>query len=138
MSRIDNPYVNHNHEITDGLGNSRKAFGVPLAGQWEYAIVLCRRHAIGPNDDLTGTLSRLDELETMHTAEHTDKNVCYRYASRPGKIYLFVGESIYPDHDVPKTLLTKARGGDKTILVVTLDHMKPLQNNVVLLSVALG
>lgn len=136
--QVGHLYLSHNHEITAGLASAKTALGTHLVGHREmrkfFPEDLSLDQMIETNDQ-----SQLGaRLTAIYTPGHTDNNVCYRYASPNGKTYLFVGDTLYPDHGTWKALFMQGHGGDKRTLIKTLERLKNVQADVIIPSVAVG
>lgn len=138
VRKIDHLYLSHNHEITEGLANAKSTLGATMVGHRE----MNKYFPVGPSLDQTIAADAIEKLpgglEAIYTLGHADSNLCYRYKSPYGKTYLFVGDTLYPDHGTWKALFMTRHGGNKATLCATLEQLKAVQVDIVIPSVALG
>ncbi len=135
---VDHLYLSHNHEISDGLAKASSTLGAPVVGHAEMQKYFPKGLKLDQCIETDGRTKISVGLEAIYTSGHTDNNICYRYASPYGKIYLFVGDTLYPDNDEWRALVMERHGGNRQTLIKTLGILKNVQTDVIIPSVAVG
>ena len=138
LGQVDHLYLSHNHEITEGLAESKAALGTRLVGHREMQKYFPDGLSLDQTIETENRASLAAGLTAIYTPGHTDNNICYRYASPHGETYLFVGDTLYPQNGAWKALFMKNHGGDRETLIKTLENLKNVQADVIIPSVAVG
>ncbi|MGB0969061.1 MAG: MBL fold metallo-hydrolase [Halocynthiibacter sp.] len=138
MGGVGHIYLSHNHELTSGVFQARKQLNSRLVGHVEMQKYMPDGATLdvaldpGPGQILPGG------IEAFYTPGHTDNNVCYRVTLADGTRVLFVGDVIYPDHGVWKTLVMERDGGRHAQMQESLRFLASLDADLILPSLFLG
>ncbi len=98
LGQVDHLHLSHNHEINKGLAYAKTALAADLVGHRETQKYFPNDLSLDRTIETEGELLRDAGLTAIYTPCHTDDNICYRYASPHGRTYLFVGDTLYPEH----------------------------------------
>ncbi|WP_108817428.1 MBL fold metallo-hydrolase [Pseudovibrio sp. Alg231-02] len=138
LGGVNEHYLTHNHEISEGLSELKFVLGSTLIGHENIQKFFSGD--VQPDLLLKGSgpFVGTDGFQAIYTPGHTDNNLCFYYPSPTGKNYLFTGDTIYLDNGRFKTLIMSSDGGNKQELVTSLKNLRDLPVDVIFCSVAMG
>lgn len=138
MGGVQHIYLSHNHEISPGVFRARQQLNSKLAGHSAMQKYMPEGTDLDVVLDPAQGQILPGGIEAIYTPGHTDNNICYRAILEDGTRVLFVGDVIYPDHGVWKTLVMEGDGGSHMDMQNSLQHLTRVEADLILPSVYLG
>jgi glyoxylase-like metal-dependent hydrolase (beta-lactamase superfamily II) len=133
LGGIRRQYLSHKDEVGPSLVEIRERFGALLCCHKLDAGAL---HGICPVDVvLERRETHLGGLEIIPTPGHTPGSTCFLFASRYGKRYLFVGDTIFPVRGEWGTYVSRPQ---RRRLIESLKLLRTLEVDVVFSSGSVG
>ena len=79
-----------------------------------------------------------EDIEIIHTPDHTDGSICFFYRSPTGKSHLFTGDTVFQWNGRWATLVLRNAGGSNKALAESLLRLRDHEPDVVLWSGFVG
>lgn len=128
-------YIAHGHEAGPGLAAIKRRFGSTLLAHGAAEGDVSRHTGI--DRVLEGGERFADGVEVIATPGHTPSNVAFKLSAAGGETYLFVGDTIFPEHGKWEALVFPNEGGDKAQLERSLAELARHEPDVVFFSATL-
>lgn len=131
-------YLSHIHEVNNSLSVTGDRLNSKLVGHHLLKSPIAEFTNLDVPLNLTDNTFHAEDIQVIPTPGHTATNLCYHYKSPFEKSYLFVGDTIYRDRGVWKTLILPGEGGSRREMMQSLERLKQLEVDVIICSVSIG
>lgn len=138
MGGLKYHYLSHNHEINDCLPKVKREFSSHLCCHENVKPYFDASFSADVFFDSSDSQCHSNDIEVIYTPGHTNNNLCFRYRSPHGKVYLFIGDTIYQDNRAWNTLVVNGDGGDAADLKQSLLRLRGIDVDVVICNVSIG
>lgn len=138
MGGLKYHYLSHNHEINDWLPMVKGEFSSHLCCHEKAKPYFKSSFSADVFFDSSDSQIHSKDIEVIFTPGHTNNNLCFRYHSPYGKVYLFTGDTIYQDNGVWDTLVVASDGGNVKDLKQSLLRLREMEVDVVICNVSIG